>query len=243
MTKSTSLNYRRFEPYSEQREWLHSLSKKKVLFSGNRCGKTTIGSYEAALHLTGLYPHSWVGARFHHPVEWWVFGATSTIVRDTLQEELLGPIGELGRGWIPEDRLNIGCITYKEGIPAAVDRARVEHVSGGFSRIQFFSYDMGAGKFQGSNADGYTMDEEPPIEMYDECLIRAPAVGAHVHVVLTPLNGKTKFIKRILDDGSVIKFTMTVDDVDHVSQESIDEMRRVLSESEIQARLYGRIVE
>src|SRR6266566_301841 len=31
--------------------------QERALVAGNRCGKTVVGAYETAVHLTGMYPH------------------------------------------------------------------------------------------------------------------------------------------------------------------------------------------
>src|SRR6266550_4536570 len=31
--------------------------QERAMVAGNRCGKTVVGAYETAVHLTGMYPH------------------------------------------------------------------------------------------------------------------------------------------------------------------------------------------
>lgn len=203
-------------------------------------GKTSTGTYEIALHLTGLYPDSWKGVRFDHPVEWWVIGETATRVRDTLQEKLFGSIGEMGTGWIPKDCINEENIIGKSNVPRAIDKAMIKHVTGGFSKIQFFSYDQGREKFQGSTIDGYTMDEEPPPEIDSECRMRIIVKGGYAHYTFTPLKGVTKLYEDLTTRPDVKCIVLTVDDVGHLGKEQIERMKIGLSEEEIQARLYGK---
>jgi hypothetical protein len=52
--------------------------QERAMVAANRIGKTMgVGAYETALHLTGAYPHWWVGHRFTGPIEVWAAGDTS----------------------------------------------------------------------------------------------------------------------------------------------------------------------
>ena len=116
--------------------------RQRALSGGNRSGKTISGAYEATLHLTGLYPEWWVGKRFDKPGKWWAAGDTGQTVRDVLQDTFLGPPEALGTGMIPGDLIE-GQPKRKAGtIPDAIESVVVKHVSGGFSRLVFKSYDQ-----------------------------------------------------------------------------------------------------
>src|SRR6202049_2575267 len=60
-------------------------------------GKSDVGSYEVACHLTGLYPHWWKGRRFDRPIKAWAAGDTSKTVRDIIQPKLVGEQGQYGK--------------------------------------------------------------------------------------------------------------------------------------------------
>jgi len=44
---------------------------ERLFIAANRVGKSETGAYEAALHLTGRYPHWWQGKRFSGPIKLW----------------------------------------------------------------------------------------------------------------------------------------------------------------------------
>ena len=52
------------------------------LIAGNQNGKTHIGAFEVACHMTGLYPEWWQGRRFDKPTRGWIAGETSLVVRE-----------------------------------------------------------------------------------------------------------------------------------------------------------------
>lgn len=176
-----------------------AIHQERAAIAGNRCGKTTLGCYEATLHLTGLYPQWWVGRRFNHPVDWWAASDTSETTRDILQLELLGPPGEFGIGMIPKDCI-IGDPTHRRGVSEAIDTARIKHVSGGLSSLAFKSYDQGREKFQGTAKHGINLDEEPDSKIYFECLTRLMTTNGLMICTFTPLMGMSDIVLRYMPE-------------------------------------------
>lgn len=164
--------------------------------AANRVGKTVVGGYETTLHLTGRYPHWWEGRRFKEPVDAWAAGDTSETTRDIIQLELLGPYNEIGTGLIP-DRLIDG-YSVRRGVAEAVDTLRVKHESGGVSTLGFKAYDQGRKKFQGTGKHLIWCDEEPPEDVYDECLIRLMTTHGIMLCTFTPLLGLSKVALKYL---------------------------------------------
>ena len=165
------------------------LHTERAAIAANRVGKTWgIGGYETALHLTGLYPAWWVGRRFDHPLEAWACGDTSQTTRDIVQHALLGPIGSLGEGLIPQANI-VGQPTGKTGMTGAIDTARITHASGGTSVLGFKSYDQKRQSFQGTAKHVVWLDEECPMDVYSECLLRTLTTQGLVICTFTPLLG------------------------------------------------------
>ncbi|MCH8121020.1 MAG: hypothetical protein IIC00_15005 [Planctomycetes bacterium] len=147
--------------------------------SHHNSGKTVAAGYELTVHLTGLYPHWWEGRRFSRPVNAWAVGETNKTTRDILQRKLLGKITGAGTnkksvdgtGLIPGD--NLGKPNWEQGISDNVDTIQVLHTpTGKWSTLGFKSYFQGAGSFEGTEQQVIQLDEEPPIDVYGECLIR-----------------------------------------------------------------------
>src|ERR1700730_19347337 len=94
-------NYRRynrlefFEPYAKQLEFIAMAREKneRCLFAGNRMGKTEVGAYEMACHLTGLYPDDWPGRKWDRPIKAWVGGVSTETNRNVTQAKLFGEPG------------------------------------------------------------------------------------------------------------------------------------------------------
>ena len=177
---------------------LGSEHKERCLLGGNRSGKTIAGSYEVTLHLTGEYPAWWNGYRFDRPIRALAAGDTAKTSRDIIQQKLLGNPGDHGTGMIPGDL--ILKTSPKSGIPDGVEMIHVKHVSGGTSICQINSYDQGREAFQGTEQDVVWLDEEPPMEVYVEGLMRTMTTNGLVINTLTPLRGLTPFVMAFLPD-------------------------------------------
>ena len=72
------------------------------------------------------------------------------------------------------------------GVPEAVDIIRVRHVSGGVSTIGFKAYSDLRAKFQGETLNWVYLDEEPPPDIYSECLTRTNTTSGSVWITATP---------------------------------------------------------
>lgn len=173
--------------------------RERCMMAGNRVGKTeSVGGYEVTLHLTGLYPDWWPGRRFDRPVNALAAGTTAIKTRDINQKKLCGEIHSLGTGLIPAD--NVGGTTAKPGIGKAFDTIQVKHSSGRNSILRFRSYDQGRTAFEGEEYEVVWLDEEPPKDIYDECLIRTMTTGGMVLCTFTPLLGLTDVALSFLPD-------------------------------------------
>lgn len=211
--------YRR-ELYKKHLEFFESGAhfRERAFIAGNRVGKTQAGAYEMTLHLTGEYPNWWTGRRFSHPVIAWASGDSSKTTRDIIQLALYGPTHACGTGMIPRDK--ILRVTAKTGIADCLETIYVQHVSGGVSEVGLKSYDQQREAFQGTNRHIIWLDEEPPYDVYVECLLRTMVVSGQVLITATPLQGMTEVMRFFIQpaEGDQSKFFVqaTWDDVSHL---------------------------
>lgn len=177
--------------------------RERCFMAGNRVGKTEAGSYEVTCHLTGLYPAWWEGKRFDRPVRAWAAGKTNETTRDIVQAKLLGSVAwdgstktVAGTGMVPGD--TIGDIAWKQGVADLVDTVKVKHISGEWSVLGLKSYQQGRGSFEGTEQDVIWLDEEPPLDVYGECLIRTATTNGIVMITFTPLEGMSDVVMQFL---------------------------------------------
>lgn len=186
--------------------------RERCFMAANRIGKSLgAGGYETALHLTGEYPHWWAGHRFPHEIDAWAAGKTNETTRDIVQAKLFGRVsfsgGEKcfsGDGLIPKDA--IGKITWKSGVQDLADVVEVRHVSGFWSRLGLKSYQQGRGAFEGTEKHWVWLDEECPVDIYGEVLMRTATVDGRVVLTYTPLEGMTELVLSFLPPEMVRKF-------------------------------------
>lgn len=229
----------RRELYPKHMEFfrLGQTKSERLMLAGNRVGKTeSIGAFEVTCHLTGRYPSWWPGIRLTSPWEWWAAGDTRETTRDIQQAVLLGTPGDpsaLGTGLIPRE-----CIhhTTPGFIPNAYSSVTVQHIGGWRNTLHFKSYDQGRKAFQGTKRCIW-LDEEPPLDVYTECLLRTAATGdgppGLMLSTFTPLMGMSDVVKAFLDaeeadgkDGPKVVVMAGWDDVPHLSDA---EKKRLLS--------------
>lgn len=176
--------------------------QQRMMMAANRIGKTeSVGAYEVALHLTGNYPHWWPGRRFDRKTKGWAVGDTRQTVRDIIAEKLVGPRGARGTGMIPGE--SIVRIVPQPGVPDAVELVEVRHRSGGISRVNFKSFDQGRASFQGTEQDFVWLDEEPPGDVYEECLTRTATTRGMIMLTFTPLSGLSDVVLLFLPGGDI----------------------------------------
>ncbi|MDA2926846.1 terminase family protein [Acidobacteria bacterium AH-259-G07] len=174
--------------------------RERAFIAANKIGKTEgVGGYEITCHMTGRYPSWWPGRKFDHPVNVWACGDTSKSVREILQDKMLGPMGNFGIGMIPAD--SIVHTVAKAGVADAVELVYIRHATGKNSVLTFKSYDQRREAFQGTDMDIIWLDEEPPMNIYAECLLRTMVSNGLVLLTFTPLLGLTELVLSFLPGG------------------------------------------
>lgn len=177
---------------------------QRAFIAANRTGKTTAAGCEMAYHLTGQYPHWWVGRRFAKPVDAWAAGEDIKSVRSSVQQTLFGKIGEWGTGLIPGDSI-IGTPSTGRGVADTIDTARIRHITGGASSITLKTYEQGRQSFQAAKISVGWCDEEPPQPVYSEFRTRLMSTvpGEQNGIMMctfTPLLGVSEVVEYFLGD-------------------------------------------
>ncbi|MGE6783703.1 terminase large subunit domain-containing protein [Ensifer adhaerens] len=220
--KTNRLAY--YRPYAKQTEF-HAAGacfRERLFMAGNQLGKTLAGAAEAAMHLTGDYPHWWAGRRFDRSITMIGGSESHELTRDGVQRLLVGPPmseEDWGTGYLPKSAL-VGW-TRRSSASGALDSVTVRHASGGTSTLLLKAYEQGRAKWQANTVDYVWFDEEPPEDVYFEGITRTNATGGSVAVTFTPLKGMSSVVSRYLlepsEDRTVV--TMTIDDAEHYTPE------------------------
>ena len=222
----------RYKPYNKQLAFhaMGSHKRERLFMAGNQLGKTLAGGMEMSYHLTGRYPDWWDGCRFDRPIVAWALGVSGESTRDNPQRILLGRGRDYGKGTIPGDTLDH--VQLARGVADLVDYVKVRHFNAagefdGWSYLYFKFYEKGRENLQGETVDCIWFDEEPPLDVYTECLTRTNAVRGPVWVTFTPLKGMSEVVLRFINpkhedaDGLEQRGTvsMEISEVGHYSEE------------------------
>jgi phage terminase large subunit-like protein len=208
---------RLYKPYKKQLDY-HAATKdhrETCMAGGNQIGKTYAAANGLAIWLTGEYPVWWPGRVFEKPIHAWAVGLTGESTRDTLQRLLLGRPGQIGTGAIPADC--IISMTSARGVADAVDTVIVKNKYGGQSTLGFKSASLSRERLQGETLEVVQLDEEPPEDIYSECLTRTNATGGLVAMTFTPLMGMSTVVKRFFMEKNPSRklVNATIDDAGH----------------------------
>ncbi len=214
----------------------HKCKKRnRWVFGGNRSGKTECGAVEAVWMARGIHPY-----RKNRPdVFGWVVSLTAQVQRDVAQKKILH---YLRPDWIADIVMQSG----KKDAPerGVVDQIAVKNVFGGISVIGFRSCDQGREKFQGSSLDFVWFDEEPPEDIYTECLMRVVDKCGEIFGTMTPLKGLTFVYRDIYlnqkRNPEVWYEFMEWADNPFLSKKEIALLENTMDETTLQARRYGK---
>ncbi len=209
--------------------------RNRWVFGGNRSGKTECGAAEAVWMACGTHPYR----RNRENVFGWVVSLTSQVQRDVAQKKVLH--------YLRRDR--IADIIMQSGRKDApergiIDQIIVKNVFGGMSVIGFKSCDQGREKFQGSSLDFVWFDEEPPEDVYRECLMRVVDRSGDIFGTMTPLKGLTFLYDEIYlnkrQDPEIWYEFMEWADNPFLSKREVARLTLSMDEAELQSRRYGR---
>lgn len=234
---------------------------ERLLIAANRVGKSLAGALEMSYHMSGLYPAWWNGRVFKRPVRFWFAGKDWTVTRDVLQSHLLGLKSDCGTGLIP--KYLIKRFTAKPGSPDGIELFEVWRKKnqcikecsfgncscpGDYSTGQFKSYESGVDAYVGAAIDGIQLDEEPPANIYLECLVRTMTTKGFVITTFTPDNGMSETVLSFFKNGefkegqisdSKYVVNITWDDVPHLSDLEKEQLKSAMLPHQIEAKTKG----
>ena len=222
----------------EKQMLFHKCQKRnRWVFGGNRSGKTECGAVECIWLARGIHPFR----KNKKCVNGWVVSVSRQVQREVAQSKILH---YLNPDWIVDVCMMEGKKEgYENGI---IDYIVIKNISGLNSKIYFKSADQGREKFQGASLDFVWFDEEPPEDIYYECLMRVFDKKGDIFGTMTPLKGLTWVYNEIyLNDKNnpeVWCENMTWEDNPFLDKSEIELLTSTLSESELESRKYGRFM-
>lgn len=223
--------------HHKQMQFHQSLAKSRFVFGGNRTGKSVCGALEAIWYATGLHPY----LQIDHACDGWVVSLTRQVQRDVAQAKILQ---YLPPEWIVKVVMLSGSAFAPEH--GVIDFIIVRNVFGTCSKIGFRNCEQGRERFQGVSLDFVWFDEEPPVAVYEECLLRLLDRGGVHWVTMTPLKGRSWVYDRIYlqqhRTPDLACFFMTWDDNPYLSTDEKRYLETTLPPEVLASRKYGQFV-
>ena len=223
--------------HKKQLAFHQSLAKSRFVFGGNRTGKSVCGAMEAIWYATGLHPF----VKIEHACDGWVVSLTRQVQRDVAQAKILQYLP-------PEWIVKTVMVSGSSFAPAhgVIDFILVRNVFGTVSKIGFRNCEQGRERFQGVSLDYVWFDEEPPEDIYDECLLRLLDRGGIHWVTMTPLKGRSWVYERVYLRQERLKdlqcFWMSWDDNPYLTQEEKNFLIANLPPDVLESRQHGHFV-
>ncbi len=214
----------------------HKCKKRnRWVFGGNRSGKTECGAVETIYMARGIHPYR----KNKDKVFGWVVSLSTQVQRDVAQAKILK---YLNFDWI----VDIVMLSGKKDNPSSgvIDQIKIRNVFDGISTIGFKSCDQGREKFQGSSLDFVWFDEEPPKDVYEECLMRVLDKRGDIFGTMTPLKGLTFVYDEIFlnkkNNPEIWYEFMEWADNPYLSKAEVEQLTASLSDDQLESRRYGR---
>ncbi len=230
--------YNKKKRHKKQLAFHKCKKRNRWVFGGNRSGKTECGAVECLWILRGIHPYR----KNRKDVFGWAVSLSTQVQRDVAQAKILS---YLPKSWIA----GITMLSGRKDSPAGgvVDQIKIKNVFGGISTLGFKSCDQGREKFQGSSLDFVWFDEEPPRDIYEECLMRVMDRRGEIFGTMTPLKGKTFIYNEIFlnrrKNPEVWHEFMTWEDNPFLSKKEAKLLEGALDGTSLDARKYGRFSE
>lgn len=177
------------QQHQKQIEATESQRPIRTLFWGNRVGKTEWGGQEAARFATGNH----LNRKIIVPNEGWAVCPSFDLQPESTQRKLEKYLSAQN---------DIGHVDYLRG-----NIWRSVRLKNG-SLITFKTYEQGREKFQSAGKRWIWFDEEPPSDIYEECIVRQEAgIPLDIWITMTPVNGMTWIYDEIyMDPGNPLYY-------------------------------------
>ncbi|MCK5504225.1 MAG: terminase family protein [Thermodesulfovibrionia bacterium] len=221
--------------------------QERAVIAANRTGKTEgMGCYELVCHMTGIYPDWWEGRRFALPPKCWAAGTTNQKTKEIIQDKLLGPLTDVGTGLLPGD-LIADWKKKASSVPDVVETILVKHISGELAVCVLKSFEQGRESFEGTEQDVILLDEEPPADVYEECVIRTMTTNGIIMLTFTPLKGVSDVVQKFMPGGVPVEgevdgrylVTLTWDDAPHLTTAAKERLWKSLPPHQRDSRARG----
>lgn len=225
----SNLNY---EPHAKQLDFHGSTLPERLFIGGNRSGKTVGSVNEVIWRITKTHPFNERVNQIQGPVR-------GRMVCVSFQDGLDKIIIPLFKKWLPIQYWVDGSWdkTYNSF------RKTLTLADGSF--VEFMSYEQILEKFAGTSRHFVAFDEEPPMPIWQECVMRLMDTEGDWWIAMTPVEGMTWVYNEIYEPAEAGRRPHTLivkvntDENPNLTERGKEIAFGSLSEEQIQTRKVG----
>jgi len=222
-------------PDSKHMKFHLSDKKVRIVFGGNRSGKSILGLMELLL-CACFKTHPFRKTANPKKGRYRIYSPDFSII-----EKLYIP---LIKEWIPRECLSATGENKGEAWEKSYDSRNHILKLKGNTMIDFMSYDQDTSKSESVELDGVWGDEEMPEEVYSAVAARLISRNGKFWLTVTPLYGISwamKFLDTLEPHEEIYNFNIY--DNPYISEQAIKEFESSIPEHEKEARIHGRFLE
>src|SRR5688572_18378481 len=228
-------NIKRYKPHEKQYQFHTSTRKRKLYIGGNRSGKTTGGVVEDIWRATCTHPYrpelNAIGPNF---------GRVTAVDFDHGVKQILLP--QFSQWLYPSALVNGSWEdSYNKSDKVLTLANR--------SQIEFMSYDQDLDKFAGTSRHWIHFDEEPPRNIWVECLARLVDTEGDWHMTMTPVEGMNWIYDELYEqqvnneNGTVEVIEVSTLENPYLSDVGIKNLMDVVDTDDVSTRIGGAFVQ
>lgn len=226
-----------YQPHPKQQIFHLSMMKEKLFIGGNRSGKTVANVCECIWRLTKTHPFRPDLNAIPEPVR-------GRFVTVSFTEGLLKIVLPLFKKWLPKKYLIQG--SFEKSYSNSERTLRL--TNGAF--IEFMTYEQDVEKFAGTSRHFIAFDEEPPMHIWEECILRIVDTYGDWWISMTPVEGLTWIYEEIYEpwkDGDrpkTLVLEVNIKENPHIKEEAREAiLGNIRNQESRKAREEGRFEE
>jgi len=221
-----------YKPHASQEKFHCSIAKEKLYIGGNRSGKTTGAIAEDVMRACGRHPYR---TDLPSPP---VYGRIVAVDFEEGVKKMVIP--ELQK-WTPLSMLRNG--SWDDSYDK--QSRTLTLVNGSF--IELMSYEQEVEKFAGTSRHFVHFDEEPPEDIYDECMMRLVDTDGDYWIAMTPLIELSWVKDKLYDpwlrgDESVYVLEVDTEENPYIQIEVLNRLTRKMSDEQKDTRTKGTFI-
>lgn len=230
-----------YRAHDKQVAFHTSKKKGKMMMGGNRAGKTVSGGCETVMRLTGIHEFTDIHGNVYkldHLPKPPVKGRGVSVDNDRGLKLIMLP--EIKR-WMPSKFLinNSWDDSYSK-----TDKILTLTNE---SSMEFMTYEQDVDKFGGTSRHFVWMDEEPPLDIFEECLTRLIDTDGDWYITMTPLEEMSWTYNTLYLPGLNGKIDIDIVAADtyenpHIKQEAFERLTVTMSDESKLTRKSGTYI-